>query len=771
MSWIKKLTGLIFLSRSESRCVRPSFRPQLDLLEKRDLPSASSTYQLLANGNLVQTLSSNTTVVVDQGVQSFGVASRASGPAVLIDLHTNGQLNLQNTNGTWSVLDTNVKNASVFSDSIGNATVEVLENGGSFRQYNVATGKWAFIDWSNVTWFQGVPDSTGKLQEIFWLNQYGALYNAQAFSPGSVIRYGVQSVSLNRNADGVSLVGQDSSGTLWNYQQATNSWNILSNQKPVWWQAVTNPDGSQGPIYWLDSSSNLWSWQNGKQQLVQANVLSVSLNATGTPQITTNPILAYWKAIDQPSYLGKPTSGLGSGPGGIGYQMQFASGVILWDSIHGNRVVYGPVYQYWMAQGGPGSNVGLPLGNLHAMTGNPVVQTQSFAQGSLYLANGVVSPTDPTGKIATVLNQLTDPAIRSLTQNLFLSSGLIGRSQIIQILNEVVSQGPITASEMNSLQVIILSASQLNIPADVLNLATNIINGNPANTTYQSTPLGNLQVGSSSSQLQKLIDKWFYGTDEPIPTDSFGKSSYQYVVAHGNLFGPSGTPSYSNVQQGYLGDCYLLASLSDLALKDPQLIESMIVNNHDTLIAGDPTYTVRLWNSNTNSWNYVTVDSRLPVDASGKLVFNGLGNSASSSQNVLWACLIEKAVVEASEEGWMPHPSVNNYSNISIGWPSDALHLLTGNLTTDLVINSETPILNAWNSSGMVILDTFSQPQNSNLVPSHSYVVVNYNPSTDLYTLYNPWGLSGGYQGGHFMPGLVTMTWTGIQTNFQIWDS
>ena len=771
MSWFGTFLNLISPASSTTITTRRGCRPQLEKLEARDVPTAGPTFQLQPNGNLVETFPSGTTVVVDQNVQTYGIAYGTSGQVNLIDLHTNGVLQQLNPNGNWSTLRTNVKSASVFSDMNGHATVEVLGQDGSLRQYNVFTQQWSLIDWSNVSWMQGVADSTGKLQELFWLNNYGALYCAPASGPGTVIRNTVSSVSVFTSAGSVSLVTQDRAGLLWLYNQPTNTWTNLWYNKPSWWQAVANTDGSLAAVYWVDGSSQLWRWQNGQSSVINTYVQSVTINAQGQPQVTSNTIIAYWNAIGRPSYLGQPTSGLEVGPNGNGYQVQFSNGVILWDSTYGNRVLYGAMYQYWLAQGGANSSVGVPKSNQQTVSGEAPLQTQAFANGVLYLDNGTVTTTNPTSIIAGVLANITDSGIRSLTQSLFLSAGDIGRTQMLQLFTEVESAGTVTSAEFSSLKVIVSAASQLNIPADVENLAEKVVDGNPANATYQGSMLGNLQAGSSAVQLQKLVDKWFYGTDEPVPLDDYGDSKYTYQLASGSLFGSSGFPSYEDVQQGFVGDCYLLASLSALALKDPQAIQAMIVNNHSSLTPGDNTYTVRLWDSSANSWDYVTVDSYLPTDSNGNLVFNGLGDSASSSSNALWASLIEKAVVQAAQEGWMGRPAVNTYTNISSGWPYQALELVTGTSASQSLLTNANAVVNTWTSTGLVIFDTDVTPPSNNLVANHSYVLVNYNASTGIYTLFNPWGVAGATDASGYRPGYVTMTWSQLVQNMQVWET
>ena len=110
-----------------------------------------------------------------------------------------------------------------------------------------------------------------------------------------------------------------------------------------------------------------------------------------------------------------------------------------------------------------------------------------------------------------------------------------------------------------------------------------MVNGNAANATYQGQPLGNLAVGSSATQLNDLIDKWFFGTDLPTLCDT----SLVYTSTAGSLF--PHTPSHTDEYQGELGDCYFISALGTLADSNPAAVENMFINN------GDGTYTVRFY--------------------------------------------------------------------------------------------------------------------------------------------------------------------------------
>lgn len=776
MNLTSKFLGL-FRSRTikKSPPPRKSIRPQIENLEKREVPTSGLNLQLQSNGDLLQIASNGKTSVIDQNVQSFGVVYGTTGQASLVDLHTNGQLMAMDATGIWSTLGSNIKTAQYFSDSVGHASVEVLGNDGSLKQYNVNTHQWVFIDWSNVTWMKGVADSTGKLQEIFWLNQSGSLYQAQANSSGSVIHTQVKSATIFNSNTGLTLITQNTNGSLDYYQESNKTWTSIWNQNQTWWQASTNSNGSINTIYWLDATNQLWSWKSGQKSIIATGVQSVTLNSQGVPQYSLNPISSYYIAIGKPSYLGTLISGLEVGPNGDGYQMLFTNGAIYWNSTNGNRILYGSMYQYWLAVGGASSYLGMPLSNLNNVSNSASYQVQTFQGGNLYYYNGSINKqpqqTPAPSPINSVLSLITDPGLRALTQSLYQSDGSIGRSEMIQILQEAESGGTVTSAEYVSLQEIVKASSVLKTPDSVTDLADKVVDGNSANSTYQGTTLGNLHAGSSSSQLEKLIDKWFYGSDEPTPTNDSGNSSYNYTIVNGTLFGTTGQPSYGDVKQGLVGDCYLLSALSSLALKNPQAIKNMITDNHDSLVAGDDTYTVKLWNNMANAWDYVTVDSKLPTNGSGQLVFNGLGNSASSSSNVLWASLIEKAVVQAAQEGWMNRPTENAYNNISSGWPSSALQLVTGISNSENAFTTALGVVNTFNAGSPVIFNTNVNPANGQLVADHSYVLTNYDVKTGVFTLFNPWGVNGGSAGNGFKPGQVTMTWGQIVQNMQSWDS
>ena len=108
------------------------------------------------------------------------------------------------------------------------------------------------------------------------------------------------------------------------------------------------------------------------------------------------------------------------------------------------------------------------------------------------------------------------------------------------------------------------------------------------------------------------------------------------------LYGPSGAPTYQDVNQGYLGDCYFLSSLGEIALKDPSAIESMITSN------GNGTYGVRFMVDGQP--DYVTVNSELPVMGAGYQWANGSTLEFANGNSDDWVALIEKAYAELNAQ-------------------------------------------------------------------------------------------------------------------------
>lgn len=306
-----------------------------------------------------------------------------------------------------------------------------------------------------------------------------------------------------------------------------------------------------------------------------------------------------------------------------------------------------------------------------------------------------------------------------------------------------------------------------------------IVKGNPANREWnggkiESVELGDLKIGSSRSQLVKLVDKWIYGEDEPAAYtqgDSAqgldGVYSFDYGVANGPVF--DGTANYLQVAQGLSASCYLLAAMMDLTNRNQDLFQDLFQDN------GNGTYGIRFY-GNDGQPIWVTVDSsEFPLKDDGGLAFAGShkeqpGNYMNPDTNVLWASILEKAYAQANAIGKFGRSdSSNSYRAIDYGAADVFRHLggnyfseefsiitydpVTGflNQTTGQPVSSPSEELkSALADRDGIIVASFEniRPKDSDLTTfakQHAYMVANYNSETDMFTIANPWGSAGAY--------------------------
>ena len=356
---------------------------------------------------------------------------------------------------------------------------------------------------------------------------------------------------------------------------------------------------------------------------------------------------------------------------------------------------------------------------------------------------------------------LQDPSISQLVYNL-AADGSISRTDMMSILRSTGSDGVVSALELGDLKYIISNATYFNIAPYVQTLAGNVVQGNRANATYLGLPAGNLSAGSTASLLTSLVDKWFLGTDLPVLTGA----GIAYQWAAGKLF--NGNPLSTDQRQGQLGDCYFIASLGALAANDPQAITNMFIDN------GDNTYTVRFYTGNYGAFylpdgtisdgfttglgtaDYVTVNEQLPTYSNGMFAYSNYGLSINSTSAPLWIALAEKAYAQWNQTGRSGRDGTNSYAGIEGGWMATVNAQILGYNASDYMMTSATKqtLVNALSTNQSVTIGT-KPTAGSGLVGSHAYSVTGYNPATDTFTLYNPWGTA--------HPG--PLTWSQLQTN------
>jgi hypothetical protein len=361
------------------------------------------------------------------------------------------------------------------------------------------------------------------------------------------------------------------------------------------------------------------------------------------------------------------------------------------------------------------------------------------------------------------------------------SDQTLDRTEAIALLRAAKDGNVIDATELADLRAIAATTSVISMPEHVRNLFNKVVNSNVANQWFTGgttrTALGNLLAGSSGEHLEKLISKWFLGSDRPtVNTGYFAYGSantYVYQRANGQLF--QNGIQYQDVVQGALGDCYFLAVLAAAAFRTSNLIQSMFIDNEDD------TFTVRFYNNQVA--DYVTVDRYLPVDLDGNFLFArqpGVSvGQASNASNELWVLLAEKAYAQIGESGWLrgpaewktpterrPYRYQNSYNGIEWGFSNGVLAEVTGrNVVSDYTVETsdETTLIDAFNQGSLIILGS-KNDYSPDLVSSHCYVLVGFDAVTRKFSLYNPWGIH-----SEVRPGIVNLTISEIVTGFIEW--
>ncbi len=383
----------------------------------------------------------------------------------------------------------------------------------------------------------------------------------------------------------------------------------------------------------------------------------------------------------------------------------------------------------------------------------------------------------PTGAVLSAspapswITGLSDAALRA-DFTTFASSGALTEAEMTKALTDLASElssahATLSTGQLADLKTIASNTGSMGASSYLQYIVNAFVDGNAANAYWtgggaSSVALGNLAVGYSVTKLDELIGKWFQGTDLPQDTVSMSGSkpfTISYSAVSAPLYGSSG-PTMADINQGDLGDCYLLGSLAEVANQDAALIESMITNN------GNNTYGVRFYVNGVAT--YVTVDNQL---ADGGAVFNHDAN--------LWASLVEQAYAQAQASGVTcggGYGDANSFSSIGNGGaPEFALEEITGaSAITDFYSIGSSWYKEVYNqsftsgagTSGVsttsalstlaadllvgsdVVLSSYTSAKDSSgkttLVADHCMSVYGYDATTGLLEIRNPWGVASG---------------------------
>ena len=226
------------------------------------------------------------------------------------------------------------------------------------------------------------------------------------------------------------------------------------------------------------------------------------------------------------------------------------------------------------------------------------------------------------------------------------------------------------------------------------------------------------------------------------------------------LFSPSG-PQLFDIQQGQLGDCWMLAGLGSAAYVNPENIKTRVVD------FGDGTYGVHLGDY------FFRVDNDLVVNQAGdqRLNYTSLGKGGS-----LWAAVMEKAYADFRTLGSNSYPSIEGGRSMDVftnAFQSAGTQLYEINFdpntpaTRQGVSDEIVKMMARDPQTGQLInaptLGVFLTDPSVPLINGHQFVVLSYAYNDFLkevssITVYNPWGIDGMPNGSNPDDGIITIT-------------
>jgi Calpain family cysteine protease len=285
-------------------------------------------------------------------------------------------------------------------------------------------------------------------------------------------------------------------------------------------------------------------------------------------------------------------------------------------------------------------------------------------------------------------------------------------------------------------------------PAPINYVAGQVATNGSTNRIDVSTSAGKVTWnvaagGMASSSGVSVVDNGFAVNILPKNPAASAKAKYAPPPATATLFNGGG-PSYLDVQQGYLADCWLLAGMAEVAARDPQLIANMFTYQGtmwDASAASEVgVYLVRFYDRSRTP-RYVQVSTLLP---GGGDYYDSV-STAMGTQS-LWAALAEKAYAEANGLGYVTtgshneHLDQNSYDVLDRGFSIWSLRAITGDQLATRYDFSSRGVADAWRAGKLIVIST-SEPKTNHLVGNHEYPVVGYDASSSKpFEVFNPWG-------------------------------
>jgi hypothetical protein len=368
-------------------------------------------------------------------------------------------------------------------------------------------------------------------------------------------------------------------------------------------------------------------------------------------------------------------------------------------------------------------------------------------------AFSVASTATLTVQVPSAVSLIEELGVSAATAQSLTAGNAITYNGMLTIL-QTAANGGMTATKFSALRSLAAMLNQpggLTTSAYVQQIADDVIVGNSANADWNggsstATALGNLSATSTQTQVDELIGKWFLGTDLPsLSVSAIGETNLNPTYQNSTLalFGASGSPSYLDVNQGDLGDCYFVSALGETALQDPSLIKNMIQSD------GNGAYSVEFYVNGQP--DYVTVNGELPVMGGNVKWADGSGLEFANGTSDDWVALIEKAFVQLNEQtaaaSYGGHTAGDAYEDVN-GGTAISLSEITDqtfnayNLSateSSSTLSSLMSTLSADFKAGDEIILSTPNANNGNLVGDHMYMITGINASAGAISIQNPW--------------------------------
>ena len=190
---------------------------------------------------------------------------------------------------------------------------------------------------------------------------------------------------------------------------------------------------------------------------------------------------------------------------------------------------------------------------------------------------------------------------------------------------------------------------------------------------------------SHTFEIQGVVGEYYMGklgdgtTIAKVKKADTTAAVYEKLDATTPLF-EEGQPKASDVKQGGLGDCYLMAALSSLAQQDPNYIKEIMVDQGDKVAVR--LYEVDETDPSDHKFNakYFSVEKSI-AKLNGKALYN---------TGALWVSIMEKAYAAGgfSGTGVAPTTPTTEMDSIDSGFSYHAFEVLTGKTSKRINMDS-----------------------------------------------------------------------------------